>query len=244
MAKELPPHFLARLKAVTAKRARTVIDHILTHGHISTEDLKETYGYNHPPRAARDVRDLGIPLDTFKVTGSDGRRIGAYRFGDPDALRAGRQGRRRWPPGFRDQMEARYGSRCGICGLVHDSNQMQIDHRIPFEVGGDAAGEPDVADFMLLCPSCNRAKSWSCEHCRNWTTDRLLEVCRNCYWASPDNYTHIALELIRRLDLVWQSEEVPDHERLAAWAAQAQRDLPDFVKEVLKAETQRRDSDA
>ena len=244
MAKELPPHFLARLKAVTARRARTVIDHILTHGHISTEDLKEIYGYNHPPRAARDVRDLGIPLDTFKVTGSDGRRIGAYRFGDPDALRPGRQGRRRWPPGFRDQMEARYGFRCGICGLVHESNQMQIDHRIPFEVGGDAAGEPDVTDFMLLCPSCNRAKSWSCEHCRNWTTDRLLEVCRNCYWASPDHYTHIALELIRRLDLVWQGEEVPDHARLAAWAAQAQRELPDFVKEVLKAATPRRESEA
>lgn len=239
MASKLPPHFLARLEAVTARRARTLIDHILTHGHVSTEEFTELYGYNHPPRAARDVRELGIPLETFKVTASDGRRIGAYRFGDPKDLRLGLSGRRQWPTGFRKQLEARYGSRCGICGLVHNSTQMQIDHRIPFQVGGDTEGELDVEDFMLLCRSCNRAKSWSCEHCRNWTTDHLLDVCRNCYWASPEDYEHIALELIRRLDIVWQSEEVSDHERLAALAAQAQRDLPDFVKDVLQGATGR-----
>ncbi|HNU03736.1 MAG TPA: HNH endonuclease, partial [Anaerolineae bacterium] len=76
---DLPPELIARCRAVTAKRPRTVIDHILTHGHITTEELKELYGYNHPPRAARDVREQGIPLETFRVTGSDGRKIGAYR---------------------------------------------------------------------------------------------------------------------------------------------------------------------
>ena len=24
------------------------------------------------------------------------------------------------------------------------------------------------SEYMLLCGSCNRAKSWSCEHCANW----------------------------------------------------------------------------
>lgn len=239
MVSELPPHFLARLEAVTARRARKLIDHILAHGHVSTEEFTELYGYNHPPRAARDVRELGIPLETFEVTASDGRRIGAYRFRDPKDLRLGRSGRRQWPKGFRKQLEARYGSRCGICGLGSDPGKMQIDHRIPFEVSGDPGSAPDVKDFMFVCPSCNRVKSWSCEHCHNWTTDHLLDVCRNCYWASPEDYEHIALELIRRLDIVWQGEEVPDHECLAALAAQAQRDLPDFVKDVLKGTTDR-----
>ncbi len=31
-------------KKVTAKRARVVIDHILKHGFITTEELKTTYG--------------------------------------------------------------------------------------------------------------------------------------------------------------------------------------------------------
>ena len=35
---------------VLAKRAKTVIDHILKHGHITTEELKNLYGYDHPPR--------------------------------------------------------------------------------------------------------------------------------------------------------------------------------------------------
>lgn len=111
---------------------------------------------------------------------------------------------------------------------------MQIDHRIPSEVGGDPAGAPDVEDYMLLCASCNRAKSWSCEHCRNWTTDHLLKVCRVCHRASSKDYEHIALELVRRLDIVWQGDEVPDHERLTILAAQARRNLPDFVKDVLR----------
>ncbi len=222
-----------------------MIDHILVHGYITTEDLKECYGYNHPPRAARDVREEGIPLETFKVTGSDGRRIGAYRFGDPSAMRRGRQGgRQTWPKKFKDALADRYDSRCGICSMVYAPRYLQIDHRIPFEAGGEPSGEPDLKDFMLLCGSCNRAKSWSCEHCRNWTMDHLLEVCQTCYWASPDGYAHIALELARRLDIVWKADEVPAYEPLVALAQHAQQELPAFVKDVLKATVQSGSTDS
>jgi hypothetical protein len=67
--------------SVNAKRPKTVIDHIIEYDFITTEELKEKYGYNHPPRAVRDVRENGIPIETFRVTGSDGRKIAAYRFG-------------------------------------------------------------------------------------------------------------------------------------------------------------------
>lgn len=50
---EYPEDFIRRLKAVKGKRPRTVIEHILKHGQISTEELKSVYGYNHPPRAVR-----------------------------------------------------------------------------------------------------------------------------------------------------------------------------------------------
>ncbi len=48
---KLPPDFVRLCQAVTAKRPRTVINHILQHGSITTQELKEKYGYNHPPRA-------------------------------------------------------------------------------------------------------------------------------------------------------------------------------------------------
>jgi len=83
MNKEYPKEFLELLDSVQAKRPRTVIQHILQHGHITSQELKDVYGYNHPPRAVRDVREHGIPLVTYRITGSDGRRIAAYKFGDP-----------------------------------------------------------------------------------------------------------------------------------------------------------------
>ena len=58
---DYPEWFLDLCRSVTAKRPKTVIDHILEHGHITTEELKDEYGYDHPPRAARDVRELGFP---------------------------------------------------------------------------------------------------------------------------------------------------------------------------------------
>ena len=74
-----PKEIIDKLNAVTAKRPRTVIQHILKHGFVTTEELENLYGYKHAPRAARDVREQGIPLEMFRVKSSDGRSIGAYR---------------------------------------------------------------------------------------------------------------------------------------------------------------------
>lgn len=62
---------LDRLNSITSKRPRLVIQHILKHGYVTTEELENLYGYQHAPRAARDVRERGIPLDTHYVTSSD-----------------------------------------------------------------------------------------------------------------------------------------------------------------------------
>lgn len=232
---KLPKEFLDRLRAVTAKRAKTVIDHILKYGQISTEELRDKYGYNHPPRAARDVEDYGIPLDRLKVRGADGRLITAYKFGDPAKVRGGRfGGRKAWPKRFKATLVELYGSRCGVCFTDHEPRYLQIDHRVPYEVGGDPAGDLDPADFMLLCSSCNRAKSWSCEHCKNWTTDHSGEVCQTCYWATPENYAHIALRLIRRLDVTWTGDEVPQYDELVKLSKHARKKVPEFVKDVLR----------
>ena len=232
---EFPHEFLARLKAITAKRPKTVIDHILKYGYITTEELSNKYGYNHPPRAARDVREQGIPLETFRVTGTRGRKIGAYRFGKIDQIKSGKlSGRKVWPKGFKEILVKLYDSRCGVCFTNYEPRYLQIDHRVPYEVGGEPSGELEASSFTLLCASCNRAKSWSCEHCKNWTTDRSSEVCQTCYWASPENYAHIALRLIRRLDITWSEDELPQYEQLVQLSRHARKNIPEFVKDVLR----------
>jgi hypothetical protein len=92
----------------------------------------------------------------------------------------------------------------------------------------------NIADYMVVCGSCNRAKSWSCEHCKNWTHDHATSICQSCYWANPENYAHVALRLIRRLDVTWSGTEVPDYDQLLNLSRHARKKLPDFVKDVLR----------
>jgi hypothetical protein len=234
---DLPQALLELCRAVTAKRPKTVIDHILEHGFITTEVLKDKYGYNHPPRAVRDVREHGIPLETFRVTGSDGRKIAAYRFGDLDGVVRKLSGRTGLSKRIKDALIEKYGCKCFIYLEQVDERELQIDHRVPYEVGGDGEGqELNAEDFMLLSASANRAKSWSCEHCENWNGAKDRQVCLTCYWAYPENYAHMATRRIRRIDLVWQGDEVAVYEQLKATAQALNKDVPEFVKAILERE--------
>ena len=233
---DLPDDFIKKCKKVKAKRPRTVIEHILKHGYITTEELKNKYGYNHPPRAARDVREQGIPLETFRVTGSDGRKIGAYRFGDPKKARFSKlHGRTAFSKKLKEELLKRQGNKCAIYLEEFDERELQIDHRVPFEVAGD---DPDnmnnIDDYMLLSGSANRAKSWSCEHCVNWLELKKVEICKKCYWAYPDNYEHIAMRPIRRVDILWTGEEVSSYEKLKEKTLELQKDIPSFIKELIE----------
>lgn len=232
---QLPDEFLQLCRSITAKRPKAVIEHILQHGLITTEELKETYGYNHPPRAARDVRESGIPLETFRVTGSDGRKIAAYRFGDINKARFTRiSGRTGLSKQIKKVLITRHGCKCFIYLEEVNERELQIDHRVPFEVGGEPNLEPE--NFMLLCGSANRAKSWSCEHCNNWNTIKEKSICLSCYWAYPENYEHIAMRQVRRMDLLWEGDDIEIYERLKQRAISIDKELPELVKEMIKRE--------
>jgi len=210
---QLPDHVIQLCQSIVSKRPRAVIDHILQYVFVTTEDLKEIYGYNHPPRAARDVREVGIPLETFRVTGSDGRKIAAYRFGDVSKTSfSKRSGRTGLSKQIKQELIRVYGSRCFIYLEEIPEGELQIDHRIPFEVDGDPDLKPE--NFMLLCGSANRTKSWSCEHCENWRSIKDKSICLSCYYAYPENYTHIAMRQVRRVDILWEGDDVDTYEKL------------------------------
>jgi len=227
--------FLELLKSVTAKRPKTVIDHILENGFITTEDLKNKYGYNHPPRAVRDVKEYGIPIVMYRVEGSDGRKIAAYKFGEFNAETLHKiSGRTALSKKIKEELIALHGSKCFIYNEVMDDENLQIDHRVPFEVGGDYVGEKEPEYYMLLSPSANRLKSWACEKCNNWINDKNTEICLSCYWAYPENYSHIAMKPIRRLDIIWQGNEVTIYEALKELAQSENKEIQDIVKKLLE----------
>lgn len=212
---KLPQSFINKLKSVTNKRPATVIRHILKHGYITTEDLKNIYGYNHPPRAIRDVREQGVPIETYRIKGEDGRSIAAYRFGNPEDIDkqiSKSAGRTVLSKALKRALIEKYGSKCFIYSERLNESLLQVDHRIPYEIGGEQ-DEQNVDMYMLLSPSANRAKSWTCEHCLNWEKHDA-SFCMSCFWAYPEHYTHIAGYHQRRITLTFTGDEIEDYTKL------------------------------
>ena len=131
---DLPNDFLEVLDSVTKKRARFVIDTILAKGFCTTEDLKNG-GYEHAPRAARDVRELGIPLITERGKDKDGKTIAVYTFGDWEETKRHNQlsktgGRTQMTAKLKTALIERYGCRCHLYGEAYPERLLQPDHRI------------------------------------------------------------------------------------------------------------------
>ena len=234
---DYPKEFLDLLESVKAKRPRTVIQHILEHGYITSEELKDTYGYNHPPRAVRDVREYGIPLITYRIKGSDGRRIAAYKFGNPADMHnnlSKAAGRTVLSKALKQALIEKYGSKCFVYLETMDESALQVDHRIPYEIGGDH-DEKDIDYYMLLSPSANRAKSWTCEHCTNWEK-KESSFCLRCFWAHPENYDHVAGKYERVISLVFTGDEIEDYNKLIRLSGEeaAQEVIKKIIHEHLK----------
>lgn len=226
----------ALIKNVTAKRARVVIDHIVKHGHITTDDLAD-YGYEHPPRAARDVREHGIPLATFRTKGRAGRSIAAYKFGNPGDIQEHKLGGRQvLSKELHRVLFEQRGGHCFACWSSYEDRYLTIDHRVPYEIAGEIADQSQVDEFMLLCGSCQRKKSWSCEHCRNWT-DKDEATCRACLWAIPDGYSHVAMEVIRRIEVTFRGAEVDQFDRFVAQIREQGLLEQDVLRELFLSES-------
>ena len=225
--------FLELLNSVTAKRPLTVIKHLLEHGFITSEELKEVYGYNHPPRAIRDVREYGIPIITYRVVGKDGRNIAAYKFGDPaDAKNnvSKSAGRTILSRELKTALIEKYGAKCFIYLETMDESILQVDHRIPYEIGGESDAK-NIDNYMLLSPSANRAKSWTCEHCTNWH-DKKPSFCAKCFWAHPEDYEHIAGRQEKIISLVFTGNEIVDYEKLIELSGKD--NVQAFIKQMIR----------
>ena len=204
MSVELSDEYVAWLRALkVSKRAVAARDYLLEHKTVTTEQLSKM-GYDHPPRIIGDLKEAGVALDKTTVKSSAGKNIAQYFL--IEKITEGRQKRTAIPKKFRDDLNAAYGFRCAICSGTFEGRELQADHRVPFLVGGE---KPvfEQADYMPLCASDNRSKSWSCENCPNWEV-KDVEKCEACFWAHPEDYEHVAGRQERRLDLVFQGDEV------------------------------------
>ncbi len=214
-------------------RGKKLLEYLLEHGSASTHDIETQLGEAHAPSAVRDLNDRGVRvvLDGYVQVG--GKRRGVYKL-DPDApVRAGMIGRRGFSKAFKQRLIEHYGARCEICRVEYEPRYLQPDHRVPQRVGGD---EPDtqrrVEDYMPVCRSGNRAKSFECERCPNWEA-RDVDVCMSCYWAFPDSYEHVATRQERRVAIVWSGAETKIYDRLWREAQRAGSTVGEVVKRLI-----------
>lgn len=185
-----------------SKRARALAKVLMEHGSCSTTELKEM-GQEHPPSAARDLKNAGVGLDMKQESyvNEEGKKKRRGRYSLSGVIAEGRHLRHGLSKKFEAKVKA--PGQCAGCGA---SPPLQSDHKIPFEIGGETY--PHVlAEFQPLCRSCNRAKSWTCEkYCENWTI-RDKEICRDCMWASPGEYRHVAMKQVRQVRISLEDPE-------------------------------------
>ena len=99
--------------------------------------------------------------------------------------------------------------------------------------GDSPHDEENLEAYMLLDASSQRAKSWSCQQCRNWQNDKDEAICHSCFWASPGNYTHIAGEQVRRGDIECRGSQVEAFEKIRAHAEKENTTVAAFIKKLL-----------
>lgn len=173
---------------------------------------------------------------TYRVHDSDGKSIAAYRFGDPESIQNSLSkvsGRTLLSKTLKQALIERYGSHCFIYLEKMEESSLQVDHRIPYEIGGENSTE-NLDAYMLLSPSANRAKSWTCEHCQNWKA-KDKNFCLRCFWAHPEDYDHVAGKAEKMITLVFSGNEIDDYNKLVALSGEdaAQATIKRIIHEHL-----------
>ncbi len=224
--------YIESVLTVCSLRARFVLETILEHGSITSEDLRDE-GYVHGARAVGDVRENGVPLITLKTKSRDGKSIARYILGDAKEIKRHKFGGRvNFPAKLEQQLLDRDGAVCSISKQELPPSELQIDHRIPYFISGDIDGVQNPADFMLLSKSMQRAKSWGCEHCDNIATHFDMDICKTCYWAFPERYTHVAMKEMRSINITWEGDEVNTFENMERFAQDQGKTVQDVIKSL------------
>jgi len=225
--------YIDQVLEVCSSRAVYVIKFILENGSINSEDIADE-GYRHGARAIGDVRDNGVPLITNKTKSTDGKSIAEYIFGPADEINRRKFGGRiNFPASLKKQLLERYGAECAISRMILPIDKLEIDHRVPFYIAGDIEGERNPDDFMLLSKSMQRTKSWDCENCPNILSHLDINICKTCYWAYPEDYTHVAMKEMRNLNLTWEGKEIAEFDAMESECKENGKTVQDYLKEVV-----------
>jgi Zn-finger protein len=62
---------------------------------------------------------------------------------------------------------------------------------------------------------------------------KQVKTCQSCYWANPEQHVHVAMEQIRRVDLVFGGEEAQKFDELRQRCKRRGKSVAQGLKELL-----------
>ena len=229
--KEAYRKILPLVKKETARGAK-LLAALIEKGEMTTKELEES-GYGHPPRVRMDLQDIGIEIGTHYDTPNpqSGNRMGTYYLISPTPGEITKK-RRPPPKSFKKKLVTKHKNLCAITQYVFPENELQMDHRIPFLVGGD----PDsykLDDWMPLSGSAQMLKKKACDDCEN-SSAKDVKICGTCYWAFPESYTHVATIPQIVATMVFRGDdEVKLFEKISDIAKNNNRSDNEIIKSIL-----------
>ncbi|WP_239352870.1 hypothetical protein, partial [Snodgrassella communis] len=78
-----------------------------------------------------------------------------------------------------------------------------------------------------------RTKSWSCENCKNFKEIKNMNICKECFWAYPENYNHIAMHPQRRLDIVFNNDDIDIYDKMDTLSKENNKSVQILIKEAI-----------
>jgi hypothetical protein len=63
---------------------------------------------------------------------------------------------------------------------------------------------------------------------------KRVVYCHSCYWADPEKHTHVAMEKLRRVDVVFSRDETKAFDKFRRQAQRHSQSVRDRIKEVVQ----------
>jgi len=229
--KEAYRKILPLVKKETARGAK-LLTALIEKGEMTTKELEES-GYGHPPRVRMDLQDIGIEIGTHyrNPHPQSGNRMGTYYLMSP---KPGEITKKRSPPpkSFKKKLVKNHNHVCAITQYVFPENELQMDHRVPFLVGGDPDSY-ELDDWMPLSGSAQMLKKKACDDCEN-SSAKDVKICGTCYWAFPERYNHVATIPQSVATMVFRGDvEVELFQKISDIARKNELTVNEVIKSIL-----------
>jgi hypothetical protein len=144
----------------------------------------------------RAPKAWGFRFTSRRVIDPRGRSVDLFEMA-PEQFNSRVKGRRQLPVLEERALFERHAYRCNWCRMAFSKDGLSPDHRLPHHLFGEADyGARGLDALQALCVTHNNEKNSACRRCRNFKLDAAADasVCMTCQWASPENFTHVAMQ--------------------------------------------------